>query len=656
MAIYEVELNGEVYEVEGDSPAAVENFVAEMGKVNAQESDDDGLWIASDEAAGYGKTAANLVSGVFAEPVAGLAGMFGTAYGGGDVDKGVGIMEKVRNALTAYSDDEQVQANLQGIGESGVGQALQKFDSATTGAADWAFEKTGSPMVAAAVKAAPDALMEMIPGGALAVPVNSAVKNVGRASRSAGRAAGRLGEASEIIAGAPRSAGAAETAAEAARRADLERRIYEAEQAGLTGELGLTEGQATRDLPTQALESQTSKSDGGQAIIERYAAQNEQLLNSMDDVRYEVGRSDDGELIERSRHQVGRSVKEVFEAGKAKANAEVDAAYTKARATDEISAPAKTGPLDDLLGDAGFAKFKLYPGSKAGFSGIEELLVQGNYADLVDGKLVMKDATIGSMEDLRSSLDGFIDPAQPQSQRMVKQFKDALDESLDLSDGGELFKEARAKRRQYSVEFDENEFVANLLKKKGSTSAAKIADEDVTSSVYKLPREELIRVRDQLKGMGAEGAAGWRALRAGIMADLIETSENMANRATGDTPGLKVERLASKIGDLSSDGKLVELFGEEAAAKLEFIVRSARTVNQPVRGAVNHSNTASHTIGKIGSMLKSVANSTGAIPVAGSAVKAAIDPVVDHLGKRANAKTAERLLAPQGGMLQRAAN
>ena len=104
-------------------------------------------------------TGANIASGVVAEPVAGIAGLVGSL---GGVDTGVNVMNTVRDAVTVFEDDKDVQDNLAAIGDSTVGQIAKGYDDLATGGSDWVYDKTGSPGLATAARVAPDAAMELL--------------------------------------------------------------------------------------------------------------------------------------------------------------------------------------------------------------------------------------------------------------------------------------------------------------------------------------------------------------------------------------------------------------------------------------------------------------------------------------------------------------
>jgi hypothetical protein len=104
-------------------------------------------------------TGANIASGIVAEPIAGVAGLVGSL---GGVDNGVNVMNTVRDAITVYEDDKDVQDNLAAIGDSTVGKIAKGYDDLATGGSDWVYEKTGSPALATAARVAPDAAMEAL--------------------------------------------------------------------------------------------------------------------------------------------------------------------------------------------------------------------------------------------------------------------------------------------------------------------------------------------------------------------------------------------------------------------------------------------------------------------------------------------------------------
>jgi hypothetical protein len=191
--MYEIQVNGRGYEVEADSPDQLQAAHDQIAQYQASQEEQaeaaapeeeksvgalgSAIWDKVTEFATNSptlntlgsaitsvpdsyKTLQNIASSVVAEPVAGLAGIAGSALG--DVDTGVNWMNNTRDALTVHEDDSAVQENLSAIGDSAVGQLAQGYDNTTTGWADSVYDMTGSPGLAAATKTAPDALLEFM--------------------------------------------------------------------------------------------------------------------------------------------------------------------------------------------------------------------------------------------------------------------------------------------------------------------------------------------------------------------------------------------------------------------------------------------------------------------------------------------------------------
>lgn len=98
-------------------------------------------------------------TGIVAEPIAGLAGLAATPFGGAQL--GTEAIEATREALTFQPKTEPGRAGLQAVGETlaPVGEVLSKVEK-TLG--DATFNATGSPALAAAAATAPTAFGELL--------------------------------------------------------------------------------------------------------------------------------------------------------------------------------------------------------------------------------------------------------------------------------------------------------------------------------------------------------------------------------------------------------------------------------------------------------------------------------------------------------------
>ena len=118
-------------------------------------------------------------SGAVAEPLAGLAGLYGVATGG--TGKGVRLIDKVRDKLTYQPTDTRGQQEL----ARALGPLARLLESGRSGLGDAAFGATGSPAAAAAAYTAPDALLSLLGYRPAVVGAERAAAGVGAAARRA---------------------------------------------------------------------------------------------------------------------------------------------------------------------------------------------------------------------------------------------------------------------------------------------------------------------------------------------------------------------------------------------------------------------------------------------------------------------------------------
>lgn len=131
----------------------------------------------SDQVIGGAETAATIASGVIAEPLAGLRGIYEQAIGG-DAAKAI---EEARQALT-YQGGQESQEQLQAIGEflQPAGEALSSAESFL---GETVLDATGSPALASVAHSLPTAALELLGfkgskrlTGATSRPTKGAVK------------------------------------------------------------------------------------------------------------------------------------------------------------------------------------------------------------------------------------------------------------------------------------------------------------------------------------------------------------------------------------------------------------------------------------------------------------------------------------------------
>ena len=388
-----------------------------------------------------------------------------------------------------------------------------------------------------------------------------------------------------------RSVSAAETSAKRLRLEQMERRAYEAEQAGLSADngLGLTRGQLARDYENQSAEDVLQNSENGEPLRDRRDAQNEALRGRISDVEYEVGRSDDGDYTPLRPYEVGDQLKTSLDTARENSKLDYKAAYILADNSPDADKPVSSGILNEVWnGDE--VRELVYSDAAGDIKTLESFFVDMGLGEIVDGNLRFDNLTLGKLEKIRRKLNSSASQNN-NSIPMVTKVKDAIERTLEQSDDGTLYKDARGKRRQFGIDYEEHDFINRLLGQKSKTSKDLIPSEEVASTIQSLSRAELLRLKDQVIGLGPEGVDAWRNIRSGIARYIARESVSNDGAGKDQLPVLKPARFGKIIEDLDENGKLEDIFGAEQAEVLRNIAKTARTVNQNIPGARNFSGT-----------------------------------------------------------------
>ena len=142
---------------------------------------------------GAGEVGASMLSGVAAEPIAGLRGLLSLAEGDG-VAAGAGNVERTRDKLTYAPRSPEGQQQMRALGNL-MAPLLGAVEKGKRTLGDGALKATGSPGLAAAAYTAPDAILAALGARPAMAAANAGMRRVGpplkaMANRSSGPAMG----------------------------------------------------------------------------------------------------------------------------------------------------------------------------------------------------------------------------------------------------------------------------------------------------------------------------------------------------------------------------------------------------------------------------------------------------------------------------------
>jgi hypothetical protein len=165
-----------------------------------------------------------------------------------------------------------------------------------------------------------------------------------------------------------------------------------------------------------------------------------------------------------------------------------------------------------------------------------------------------------------------------------KEIKNLIDQATE-GVGGDLYREARAARKQFAKEFEDVSAVAGLVSSKGEDRKVRISgifnDVVLDSSL-----EDLQSITKLLKRAGPEGERAMSELKG-------QTVQWLKGQATGINGITKADAFRKAIDKLEIEDKLTELFGKAGREQILDLRDTVKDAMVKKPEATNYSNTAS---------------------------------------------------------------
>jgi hypothetical protein len=374
----------------------------------------------------------------------------------------------------------------------------------------------------------------------------------------------------------------------------------------------LTRGQASRDFGQQRFERETAKLPQGEPLRNRFAEQNQQLLQNFELMADETG------MRSPALRQTGTAVDSALRDKIKEATQNINRAYDDARAAGHMSELVDVKPLADFL-------------EKNRAASINAPILRSARSEL---KIVDPGSTrmvsINDLEELRKSLRAQIEPGTPNSNYGNQMI--AMIDNATKGRGGQLYKEARGLYEDFARTFIDKGAVEKITRfKKGTTDRAVALEDVFKHSVLDGSLDDVSALRQALAQSGKNGEQAWRELQGETLRHI---QDQVMKSAALDVNGNRVvspAMLDRTIRSLDADGKLEFLFGSQKAQQIRDLNEIAMHVLTAPPGAVNTSNTATVLAGIVDLMGSSM---TGVpLPVA-SAVRYGRDALRNRAIKR----------------------
>ena len=346
----------------------------------------------------------------------------------------------------------------------------------------------------------------------------------------------------------------------------------------------LSKGQAMRDLGQQKFEIETPKNfpEIGKPLIEAQAKRNDAILQNFDAFVDATGKETYG------LRETGRVVDKALVNAANKAKSEINTAYTAAREAGETQQPVAYAPLKAYIDNqTPTVKRKLAPI----ISAVDEEIAKN------DPKK-MGQVSINNLEDIYQFINKNYEPGTV-GEGHAKAMKNIINQMTE-GQGGELYQEARKLRTKFGREFENVGYVDKLLRTKPGTTDRSVAYEDVFDhSILNGSLDDVRAIGMTLKKAGPEGQQAWKELQGQTIEYIKKKATNTTDKDIYGNPVVMPKQLKTVIDTLDQDGKLDYVFGKTGAQEIRDLAAVTETVNAPLKGAANYSNTSSAIIGAL---------------------------------------------------------
>jgi len=339
------------------------------------------------------------------------------------------------------------------------------------------------------------------------------------------------------------------------------------------------EQQRARDL--------AKNNEVGGPIRELLKEQQDKLRQNFDAFLDQTGSREWG-----NRREQGMVVDDALKTLARRMNNKVNALYKRAEKSGELAEPVDMGGLADELNNLR-AERTAAPVIK----GIADELAVRELAtgSLEKGTLKMKrPLTLNEAEELRKKVNRIAKQNDPNDLRVGSELKSLID-GLTENSGGEVYKAARAARKEVGDKFERVSLVKKLVGMKPGTTDRQVALENVVETAVtsgSTSLDDIKALKSVLDDAGPRGQRAWRELQGAT----LEHIQNKAYRSQTDESGQRVlypSQLEKVIADLDKGGKLEFVFDKRTAELLRTMGEVSKDLFTAPPGSVNSSNTAS---------------------------------------------------------------
>ena len=350
----------------------------------------------------------------------------------------------------------------------------------------------------------------------------------------------------------------------------------------------LNRAQATKNASDVAYLAKAAKTPHlRDEVFERNAEQNLQIQQNMQAGIEATGTQSQGI----SPTDFGQRVKAYVQGIKDARKADINAKYAEAEAAGELVEPVSYQPVLDLI-------YKETRGRPT-VSSLNPLY------KIIEEEFAVNDPTgskaIGArqLEDVRQFINDQTDFNDPKQKRLAGKVKRLIDKITENA-GGDVFKQARKDRAQWSRDFEDQKTVRSINEiKKGSSDPA-IADENLFDDIFlKKSGDQVRRVFDLLDKSGPDGQQLVRDIKGRFGEHILENTTKGVQLDTKGRRYVSTLELDKIITNLDKSGKLDDVFGSQWAANYRELNQATKELQTIPKDVVSTSGSGETILGAI---------------------------------------------------------
>jgi hypothetical protein len=325
-------------------------------------------------------------------------------------------------------------------------------------------------------------------------------------------------------------------------------------------------------------------------VFEHYADQNAKVQQNMQAGIESTGTQAQGIPAT----DFGQKVKDYVQGIKDARMADIRTKYAAAEAAGELATPVSYQPVLDLISKE--------TGGRPTVASLNPLykILEEEFA--VNDPSGSRTIGVRQLEDVRQLINDQTDWTDKRQKALSTKVKRLIDGITEKA-GGDIYKQARQERAQWSNDFENQSTVRSINEiKKGTTDPA-VSTEKIFDDIFlRKSGDQVRKVFDLLDRSGPEGQQLVRDIKGRFAEHILENTTKNVQLDTKGRPYVSTPELNKLVTSLDKSGKLDLVFGPEWANHYRTLNEVVKEIQTKPREVLSTSGSGETILGAIGGL------------------------------------------------------